>query len=143
MASGLLFATLAAIAFGLWTVFHQQASMHIDQFLGAILVSLTAVIAGLLIFFPHLTKIEWSQLSGRGLLFIALAGLSALALDVLVLKAYSSGLPVSVGGPIIIGGSIVIASVIGFFLGESITILKVLAILLVVVGAGLLSVLGK
>jgi len=55
------------------------------------------------------------------------------------LRAYGSGLAVSVGGPIIIGGSIAIAAIIGFFLGESFTWMKALGLLLVISGSAILS----
>ena len=63
----------------------------------------------------------------------------ALALDYFVLKAYGSGLAVSIAGPIIIGGSIAVATIIGFFMGESVSTIKILGLVLVVVGASLLS----
>ncbi|MFH1590194.1 MAG: EamA family transporter [archaeon] len=143
MNPGLIFAIGAAIVFGFWTVLHQQASPHIDKLFGAIIVSLTAVIVGLFFFIP---KIKTTTLftSPKGIIFVILAGICALALDVLVLKAYGSGIPVSVGGPIIIGGSIAIAALIGMaFLGESITILKVFSLLLIIAGSGILASLAK
>lgn len=142
MQIGLTFAILGAIAFGLWTVFHQQASAHINNLLASILVSLTAVIVGLLFFIPQMgaTKI---QMESKGLIFAILGGICALGIDYFALRAYGSGLPISVAGPIIIGGSIAVATVIGFFLGESLTIAKIAALILVILGSTILSALGK
>lgn len=47
----IIFAILAAVSFGSWTVFHKIASPYVNQIFGAILVSLTAVIFGAIVFF--------------------------------------------------------------------------------------------
>lgn len=133
-----IYAILAAFAFGLWTVFHQAASAHVNQLFGAIIVSFTAVIAGALILLPQLKNVQLIS-DQKGVIFLVLAGLAALALDVLVLQAYSKGLPINVGGPIVIGGSIAVAAVIGFSLGEPITLTKIIALGLVIGGATMLS----
>lgn len=66
-----------------------------------------------------------------------------MGIDYFALKAYSSGISISVVGPIIIGGSIAVASIIGFFLGDSVTLLKILGLLLVVGGSAILVSFGK
>lgn len=48
------FAILAAITFGFWTIFHKLASPYMDQVLGAVIVSLTAVVVGLFFLIPKL-----------------------------------------------------------------------------------------
>lgn len=137
MSVGIIFAISAAVVFGLWTVFHNQAANYISPVLGAVLVSLTAVIIGL----PFLLK-EWGrgiQVDSRGMTFVVLAGVMAFSIDYLVLRTYSSGVPISIGGPIVIGGSIAVAVAIGFLLGEQITVMKVFGIALVLCGAAVLS----
>jgi multidrug transporter EmrE-like cation transporter len=59
------------------------------------------------------------------------------------LKSYGTGLTVSVAGPIIIGGSIAVAAIIGLFLGESLTLMKVLGLILVIGGASILAMHGN
>ncbi len=113
-APGIIFAVVAAIAFGLWTVFHQQAASHIDKLFGAILVSLTAVVIGAIILLPKIKNVTLYT-NPKGIIFAVLAGACALAIDYFALKAYGAGLQVSIGGPIIIGGSVAIAARIGFF----------------------------
>ncbi len=142
MNSGILFAIITAVAFGVWTVFHQQAANKIDFLFGAILVSLTAAVLGLVFLLP---KIKTTTLftNPKGILFAVLAGVCALAIDYFALKAYGSGLAVSVAGPIIIGGSIAVAAIIGFLLGESVTLMKVLGLLLVIAGSGILSAVSR
>ena len=138
MNPGIIFALIAAIAFGVWTVFHQLAADKINYLFGAIIVSFTAVITGLIFLLP---KIKSTTLCSnpKGILFAVLAGFCALAIDYFALKAYGSGLAISVAGPIIIGGSIAIAALIGFFMGDSITLMKVFGLLLVIVGSGILA----
>lgn len=142
MNSGILFAIVAAVSFGMWTVFHQQAADHINYIFGAIVVSLTAAIVGIVFLLPKIKSVVLYT-SPRGILFAILAGICALTIDYFVLKAYSSGIAVSVGGPIVIGGSIAVAAIIGFVLGESVTIIKILGLVLVVAGASILAVFSK
>jgi transporter family protein len=142
MTQGLTFAAFAALAFGFWTVFHQQAANYIDKTFGAILVSFTAVIFGLFFLIPGL-KSKQLVSNPRGILFIVLAGLCAFAIDFFALKAYGSGLKVSVGGPMIIGGSVVIATIIGFFLGDGFNLIKLSGIILTTAGLILISFYSK
>lgn len=142
MNPGIIYAVIAAIAFGIWTVLHQQAADKINYLFGAIIVSLTAVVLGLMFLLPKIRTTELFS-NPKGILFAVLAGVCALAIDYFALKAYGSGLAISVAGPIIIGGSIAIAATIGFFLGESITVMKVVGLLLVIVGSGILSAISS
>jgi len=134
----IIFAVLAAGSFGLWTVFHKLASPYVNQIFGAIIVSLTAVIFGTVVF---LFKARGAQLFSdpKGILFIVLAGIAAFFIDFLALQAYSRGLSLTIGGPIIIGGSMAVAILIGFVLGEPITLLKILGIALIVAGGAVLA----
>ncbi len=136
---GMIFALITAVAFGVWTVFHQQASPYINPTFGAIIVSLIAVIFGSIILAPQLKEITLFT-NQKGLIFVVLAGLAAFAIDFFALKTYASGIPISIGGPIIIGGSVVIAAIIGLaVLGESISLMKIAGISFVVIGAGILA----
>lgn len=136
-----IFAILAAASFGLWTVFHKLASPYINQIFGAILVSLTAVIFGGIIFLFNMKGIQlFSDI--RGIIFVVLAGIAAFFIDFLALQAYSKGLSLTVGGPIIIGGSVAVAVLIGLLLGEPLTAIKVLGIILIVVGGIILASMG-
>ena len=142
MSSGILFAIIAATAFGAWTVFHQQAASKIDYMFGAIIISLTAVILGLAILLPRIKSTTLFS-NPKGIMFAVFAGVCALAIDYFALKSYGSGLAVSVTGPIIIGGSIAVAAIIGLFLGESLTIMKALGLILVIGGASILATYGN
>ena len=136
-----MFAVAAAVTLGLWTVFNNQASDNILPAFGAVLVSFTAVFVGSMFLMPKLRSAKLFT-HWKGILFAVLAGAFAFGSDYLSLKTFASGVDVSVGGPIIIGGSVAVAAVIGFFLGEAFTTMKFLGLLLVIVGAGILSALG-
>ncbi|EKE26606.1 MAG: hypothetical protein ACD_4C00233G0007 [uncultured bacterium (gcode 4)] len=139
MHSGVIYAIIAAFAYGIWTVFHSQAANHISNLLGAVIVSMSAVIMGIIFFVLSPNKNNLLVWDNRGLIFAILAGIMALAIDYFVLKAYWSGLEISIAGPIIIGWSIAVAVFIGFFLGEPISLLKILGLILVIGGASLLA----
>jgi len=64
---------------------------------------------------------------------------SVLLADFFILKAYKQGVQISVGGPIIIGGSIVVVTMMGLFLGEKMTLLKAVSILMIASGASILG----
>lgn len=71
-----------------------------------------------------------------------IAGILAFFIDFFALKAYAGGLPLTIGGPLIIGGSMAVATTIGFILGDVVTLTKLLALLLLFVGAILLAAAG-
>lgn len=142
MNPGILFSIIAAISLGAWTVFHQQASSKIDYLVGAIIISFIAAVLGFIFLLPRIRSVNLSP-NPRGILFAVLAGVCALAIDYFALKAYGSGLAVSVAGPIIIGGSIAVAIIIGLFMGESLTLMKALGIIFVIMGASILATFSK
>lgn len=142
MHPGIIFAVVAAIAFGIWTVSHSLAANHIHNLLGAIVISLTAVIVGTILIIPNLKETTLIT-NGKGIIFAVLAGIMALAIDYFVLKAYGSGLAISITGPIVIGGSIAVATLIGFFMGETLSVVKIIGLTLVIVGASLLAATAK
>lgn len=134
-----IFAILAAVSMGLWVVFNKIAASYVNQLFGAILLSVTAVAIGSTIFLLRGPQVARLLTSPKGIVFIALAGAAAFSMDFLGLTAYSRGLSITVGGPIIIGGSIAVATLMGSLLGETLSITKVIAIVLIVVGVTLLT----
>ena len=50
---------------------------------------------------------------------------------------------ISVGGPIIIAGSVAIAAIVGFFIGESVSLMKILGLILIIAGSGILAAFSK
>jgi transporter family protein len=142
MSTTILFVIIGALGAGLWNVFISSAARQMHPLLGAVICELTAVVAGGLLLWPAMNSgLPRVSLKAAGLCM--LAGLSVLVADYFILKAYKQGLQISVGGPIIIGGGIVVVTLMGVFLGEKMSLLKVLSILMIVTGASILGSLPR
>ena len=138
MSTNILYVIIGAIGTGLWNVFISSASRQMHPLLGALITELTAFTAGALIFLPVVSS-GFPKVSFKAVGMCMLAGLSVLLADFFILKAYKQGVQISIGGPIIIGGSIIVVTLMGVFLGEKITLLKALSILMIVSGASILG----
>ncbi|MCU0592531.1 MAG: EamA family transporter [Desulfobacterales bacterium] len=142
MSTTIFYVIIGALGTGLWNVFISSASRQMHPLLGALITELTAFSAGALIFLPMLGS-GFPKVSLKAVIMCMLAGLSVLLADFFILKAYKQGMPISIGGPIIIGGSIVVVTLMGVFLGEKITWLKAVSILMIVCGASILGSLSR
>jgi len=142
MSTSIVYVIIGALGTGLWNVFISSASRQMHPLLGALITELTAFSVGALIFLPVLSS-GFPRVSLKAVVMCMLAGLSVLLADFFILKAYKQGVPISIGGPIIIGGSIVVVTLMGLFLGEKITWLKVVSILMIVGGASILGSLSR
>ncbi len=136
--TGIVYVIIGALGTGLWNVFISAASRQMHPLLGALVTELTAFTVGTLIFLPALSA-GFPRVPARNVLMCMLAGLSVLAADVFIIKAYKEGLPISVGGPIVIGGGIVVVTLAGLLLGERLTLLRAASILMIVCGASILA----
>ena len=130
---------VVAISGGFLGFFHNRSSLYINPAFGGILISLIAVIVGSIIFANTENNIEFLKVNSTGLMFIFGAGICAFAIDFFSIKAYSMNLPITTGAPITIIGSVLVASMLGFFLGEKITILKIISILILLIGSIILT----
>jgi len=139
----IFFAVGAALAYGFLATFHKLAAPHINQIFGAMMISFTALTAGALILFGSMQHPSPLLTHPRAFLFVILAGIAAFCVDFFALRAYARGLPVSIGAPIIIGGGIALAVVIGLFLGESLTWLKGIGLVMLIAGATVLAALAR
>ena len=142
MSTSILYVIIGALGTGLWNVFISSASRQMHPLLGALITELTAFTAGALIFLPVVSS-GFPKVSFKAVGMCMLAGLSVLLADFFILKAYKQGVQISIGGPIIIGGSIILATLMGVFLGEKMTLLKALSILMIVSGASILGSLSR
>ena len=138
MSAGVIFALLVAVAAALYAVFARSAAQHVDALFGAILISSTALVSEIVLILPRAGRVRLHT-DTRGIVFAVLAGLCAIGIDYLSLRAYASGLRVSVGAPIIIGGGIALATLFGLALGERLDALKAGGVVLVLAGATLLA----
>lgn len=136
----IIYAIIAGISMGLWIIFHKLASEYVPQVMGAIIVSVVAVIAGLIILAFQKGEglgFSWPLI---GVLFVVCAGICAISLDIFTLKAFSMNLPASIGGPIIVGLGTALPPLIGVvFLKEPLDWQALIAIMLVMVGCTILA----
>jgi uncharacterized membrane protein len=73
--------------------------------------------------------------SFEGAALLVLCGLCVFTVDYFSMRAYETGLEVSVGAPIIASGAILLPAVIGPMLGDRVSAAKVVGIVLI--GAGI------
>ena len=142
MPTSILFVIIGALGTGLWNVFISSASRQMHPLMGALITELTAFTVGALIFLPTIAN-GFPRVSFKAVGLCMLAGLSVLLADFFILKAYKQGVQISIGGPIIIGGSIVVVALMGLFLGEKMTVVKAVSILMIVCGASILGSLSR
>jgi transporter family protein len=142
MSTSILYVIIGALGTGLWNVFISSASRQMHPLMGALITELTAFTVGALIFLPTITH-GLPKVSLKAVGMCMLAGLSVLLADFFILKAYKQGVQISIGGPIIIGGSIVVVTLMGLFLGEKMTLIKAVSILMIVCGASILGSLSR
>jgi len=142
MPRGVMFVSIAALAGGTWSVLVSRASREMSPLLGPIIAETTGVIIALV-----LLSMRWRETtleySTRGITLLLLAGVCVFSVDYFSLRAYGTHLPVSVGAPVFMGGVILVATVIGFLLGDPITVKKLGGISLIVAGAVILASLSQ
>ena len=142
MTLGIVLAALVAVAVAIYTVSVRSAAQHIDALFGALVISATALVVELILLLPRIGRVRLFT-EPRALLFAAVAGVCAVGVDYLTLRAYGSGLRVSIGAPIIIGGGIALATITGLILGERIDAARLAGVCLVIAGAVVLGVTGR
>ena len=142
MSTSIYYVIICAAAMGFWNVLVSNASKEMHPLLGAVICELTALVVGAVVLLP-VFKAGTVQFSFRSVVLVMLAGLCVLSADYFALRAYNQGMPVSIGGPIIIGGSIVLVSVAGFIMGDKMSFLKLISILMIIAGASTLAGLSR
>jgi len=138
--SWILLAVLTAFFYAVYNVFIKVSAGHINEIVGAVVLQIVAaVVGGFLLIYLKLNGSSF-EITNKGLLFAALAGLFVGLAEITSFFVFSKGIPASVGIPIIIGGSVVFASIIGLlFLKEGLSPIHWIAIVLVVLGVVLLA----
>lgn len=129
---------IAAVGLGIFEISRRLVSSYVNPVFGAVAISLVATLLGGAFLIQGFRKGQLFT-SSKGIWLLVLGGSAVFLVDYLVLKAYSKGLPVTVGSPILIGGSIAVVAVIGFLMGESITFYKVGGLVLIILGSVLLT----
>jgi bacterial/archaeal transporter family protein len=135
------FALIAALAAGAYSILQRVAAPAFNQTFGALVISLTAAfVSAIVLICTRDGRALYTDVSM--LPWIGLVGIAAFSIDYFSLQAYSRGLSVSIGSPIFIGISIMTASLAGFALGEAVTLMKLLGIGLIVLGAVIVTALA-
>ncbi len=135
MSRSLLFILIAASAAGMWSVLISRASKLVNPVVGTGLVEASAVVLVLILVVRNRIDLS-SALTPMGAGLLVLCGLCVFSVDYFSLRAYESGMSMSVGAPTIAAGAILIPAVVGIVLGEGVTIPKVMGIGLI--GSGVL-----
>ena len=119
--------------------FIKKASGKVDDFYGAVILNLAALVVPL-IFFLYQKQSGGGVLSTKeGLLYMSLAGVGVGIASITFLKMFGSGANLSIGSPIVRIGTIVIVTLLGIFvLRESLSTKQILGLALSLFGIGLL-----
>jgi drug/metabolite transporter (DMT)-like permease len=134
MSRGVAFILIASVAAGLWSILLSRASRSVHPIVGTGVVELSAVILVLMVILRQRIDVR-SALSVEGLILLVFCGLCVFTVDYFSLRAYETGLEVSVGAPIIASGAILLPAVVGPLLGEKISLAKIAGVILI--GAGI------
>ena len=135
MSRSLLFILIAAMAAGLWSVLMSRASKLVHPIVGVGLIEGGAVVLVIILLVRHRVELG-SAVTPLGAVLLMICGLCVFSVDFFSLRAYESGMSVSVGAPVIAAGAILIPAIVGIVLGEGVSALKLLGIGLI--GAGVL-----
>ena len=138
MSRSLLFILVAAAAAGLWSVLMSRASKLVHPVVGAGLIEGSALLLVVLILLRQRVDLA-EAIHPPVVTLLVLCGLCVFSVDYFSLRAYESGLDVSVGAPVIAAGAILIPAIVGVAFGEAITWTKVLGVTLISGGVLLLT----
>ena len=138
MSRGLAFILIASIAAGLWSILLSRASRSVHPVIGTGIVEGSALLLVVLVVLRQRIDIK-SAVSLEGLALLVVCGLCVFAVDYFSLRAYETGLEVSVGAPIISSGAILLPAIVGPMLGERISAAKIVGVALIGVGIFVLT----
>ncbi len=135
----LLFALLAGVAAATYTVFVKLASTSIHPVMGAIVVTLSALVVNVGMVLVLRARGQEILVTLEGAALLVVAGIAAAAIDVFSLLAYGRGLKVS-SSLVITGAYTALVLLVGILaLKEPLSWTKLLALLLIATGIVLLQ----
>ena len=138
MSRGLAFILIASTAAGLWSILLSRASRSVHPVIGTGIVEGSALLLVVLVVLRQRIDVK-SAVSLEGLALLVVCGLCVFAVDYFSLRAYETGLEVSVGAPIISSGAILLPAIVGPMLGERISAAKIVGVALIGVGIFVLT----
>lgn len=136
----ILLALITALFYALYNVFIKQASTHVQEVVGAVILQAVALLlGGCWLLYLRLKGVPL-EVTTRGVILSVTAGIFVGLAEIFSFLVFARGVPASSGIPVIIGGSVLIAAIIGFlWLKEAIGFYQVLGLILIVGGIWLLS----
>lgn len=133
-------AIVTAAFYALYNIFIKQASPHVQEVLGAVILQAVALLLGCGWLMYLRMKGVPLEVTSRGVWLSAVAGIFVGLAEICSFLVFARGVPASLGIPVIIGGSVLIAAVIGFFwLKEMLGLYQILGLICIVGGIWLLS----
>ena len=138
MSRGLAFILIASVAAGFWSILLSRASRSVHPIVGTGIVEGSALLLVVLVILRQRIDIK-SAMTLEGAALLVLCGLCVFTVDYFSLRAYETGLEVSIGAPIISSGAILLPAVVGPMLGERITAGKIVGVALIGVGIFVLT----
>jgi uncharacterized membrane protein len=140
--SAILFAMLSGVSAATWTICLKLGSTKINAALGAMVISVVALLVNSAAMFTLRARGHEIVLTQKAFWLLAIAGIAAAGVDIFALLAYERGLRVT--SSLIMGGtSTALVLLVGFVaLQEPLTGVRALAIVLIAVGIFLLQAQG-
>lgn len=136
----IVLALVSAFFYGAYNFFIKLTADSTHQIVGAVILQASALVVGLVILFYLWQRNETFTVTGSGIKFAILAGITAGLAEIASFYVFSQGIPASRGIPIIVGGSVVAGAILGLaFIKESLGLREVLGILMVVGGIWLIT----
>lgn len=134
------YVVIAGVCAGAYQIFRKITSPLISSYITATVFSAVAVIMGSVLIFLNRHQIDFKPTNGnKGWLIILIGGLLVFPIDYLIIKAYNSNYPITLGAVIVTGISMGTAVLFGLFMGENLSFLKIFAITLIVTGVVILK----
>jgi multidrug transporter EmrE-like cation transporter len=140
-----LLIVIGVVLYAAFAIFNSRAGGRIDPSLSsAIFNGLGAAIPLLVYLILRGAERGATATTAAGVVYSVLAGITIAAFSILLIALYGRGADLSVVFPIIYGGATAVAAVVGWVLfGETASVLKIIGVVAIVCGAGLLAVPGK
>ena len=135
----IILAVISALSYALYNASIKSASGHINHFVGAVTLQLTAVLIGILSIIYIKPELNF-DIRSTGLLYSILAGIFVGIAEIIMFVVFSKGLSISSGTAIVTGGTVVFGALIGVcFFKEALNLQQILGVLLVILGIFLLT----
>lgn len=134
-----ILAIVSALSYAFYNASMKGASGHINHFVGAAILQLTAVLVGVIAIFYIKPELNF-DIQSKGLIYSIFAGIFVGIAEITMFVVFSKGLSISSGTAIVTGGTVVFGTLIGLcFFKESLNLQQTTGIMLVSLGIFLLT----